>query len=104
VSTPRGQAGTEFSQGDFRKGEWSFYAGDSIIAAKSLVGRVVSIGTKDGLVFERSTVTAVDRGIMLLTGGESAAYGDHKLKPVTKVAVYIHDIARGFTCKEPGPE
>jgi hypothetical protein len=84
------------------QGAWGFYTNDlpgGYLAASDLPGKTVNIGTKDGEVFDTTTVTGFnDRtGVLTLTGGQTgAAYRDGPPVPLVIATVWINDIARGY--------
>ncbi|MCW2929885.1 MAG: hypothetical protein JWM19_847 [Actinomycetia bacterium] len=92
---PDGQV--PFYQGDLRRAGWSFESGGQLLAAADIVGQVVNIGTKDGLVYDSARVTALDerRGVLTVEGGQHAGLaGDPR--PTGTAEVMVYDIARGY--------
>lgn len=96
---PDGQV--PFYQGDLRCSEWSFESGGKLLAAALLVGQVVNIGTKNGLVYDSARVTALDarRGILTIEGGQYAGFAGEP-RPTGTDEVMVYDIARGYVHAE----
>jgi hypothetical protein len=92
-----------FSRGDLRLGQWSFwapgYGDEDLLPAARLVGKVVNIGTKDGIVYDAVTVTAFDdrKGILTVEGGQRGSAIRGGAEPLAgPEEVTIWDTARGY--------
>jgi hypothetical protein len=85
----------------WRHGEgWLLDGIDGPFPVTSLVGEVVNIGTKDGLVYESATVLEVtDDGSLTLTGGQYGSPYWEGREPVPldrEQPVWLYDVARGY--------
>ena len=80
--------------------DWVAWTAGDVVPLRALAGLTVSLGTKDGVVYEDVTVSSFDRrtGELTLTGGVfSHLYRDSAPVPlVTGAILHAHDIARGF--------
>jgi hypothetical protein len=79
---------------------YTAYTRDDVVPLAALVGRVVNLGSKNGLVYEGVTVAEFDqnRGELVLEGGASGVlYRDTEAIPLDRQArIYAHDVARGY--------
>lgn len=98
--------GTEhFSEGRLNSAnhQWGFHAATRFILAEEIVGRVVNIGTKDGLVLDSVTVHEFDpgTGIMIFRGGTKGwPHEDREPVPNEVARIYLPDVARGYLHSE----
>lgn len=98
-----------FSEGLYSSTQqaWGFHASDgTYLRADSLVGQVVNIGTKDGLVYEAVRVTGFREerlgSVLTVAGGlRGSAYGGGEPRPVASDDIDLWDIARGYVHKLP---
>jgi hypothetical protein len=84
-----------------RHGDWIAWTRDDVILLKDLVGKVVNICTKDGMVYEATTVTGIDNrwGLLTIEGGRCGRpiMEPGESDPVDKPEVIDpYDIARGY--------
>ncbi len=94
-------ARTLFTQGDHRgQRGWGFLTGDGHLPAAGLIGQIVNIGTKDGLVYDTCTVTAFDsrQGVLTVTGGRTGSpwAGGEPTPLGGEDQVQLWDIACGY--------
>ena len=89
---------TRFYQGSNRRGKWTFQTRDSLLPAGELVGSMVNIGTKDGVVFDSALVVSFNEqnGILTVDGGLRQAYSDPQPRPTGTAEISVHDVARGY--------
>lgn len=88
-----------FSDVDWRKGEWACYVDGRPVPLRDLVGKVVNIGTKDGLVYDSVQVTALAErtGYLTVEGGrKGGAYGGEVTGLAAPEDIIAWDIARGY--------
>lgn len=97
---------TRFYQGEQRRGRWSFYSRGNaeLIYAGDLVGRIVNMSTRNGMVYDSARVVAFDgsRGILHVDGGVRQSVSDVQPVPTRAAEVCVEDIARGFIHSLPG--
>lgn len=81
--------------------DWIAWTSDDVMLLKDLVGKVVNIGTKDGMLYEGTTVTGIDqrRGLLTIEGGRCGRplMEPGESDPVDEPEVIDpYDIARGY--------
>ena len=102
ATLPVGEERTCFSYVDYCSGEWRLITREGVkYPLAALVGLVVNIGTKDGLVYEGTRVTALDEraGRLTVEGGPCGRpfFEPGEADPVDEPEeVPAWDIARGF--------
>jgi hypothetical protein len=86
--------------------EWGYYvarADSDFLRIRDLTGKVVNVGTKDGLVYEAVTVVSFADGVLTIDGGRKGFPWSPE-RGVTEMtgpeAVHCHDIARGYVHPE----
>jgi hypothetical protein len=91
-----------FGNGDYsrRTGTYTFRTAHGDVPAAGLIGCRVNLGTKDGVVFEATTVTAADRDELVLEGGRMGwpyqpSQAPEPVRAGCRIA--ITEIARGYT-------
>src|SRR5262245_20294756 len=80
-------------------GAWELLGPDGYFPAADLVGQVVNIGSKDGVVFDATTVAGFNErtGMLMLDGGRiGSPYTDTAPRPVMNDLLRLHDLARGY--------
>ena len=83
---------------------FGFWTQDGFFAAADMIGPLVNIGSKDGVVFERTRITGVDaRGYLTLEGGRMGwPWQEREPEELHEPEqLWIYDIARGFIWREP---
>lgn len=82
--------------------EWIAWTKGDAMSLKGLVGKIVNIGTKDGMVYENTTVTSLDQsqGLLTIEGGRCGGrpvMEPGESDPVDEPEVIgPYDIARGY--------
>ena len=81
-----------------RRGDWGFYQnGDHFISMSDLVGKVVNVGTKDGVVYDTAMVTAFrDTGLLVLDLGRKGTIFNGAADMDGPEEIHCHEIARGY--------
>jgi|SRR5580693_3165051 hypothetical protein len=78
--------------------EYGFGTRYGFLPAADLVGCVVNLGDKGGVVYEAVTVTAAEDGALVLEGGRMGwLYQDRPPEPVAHETLPFTEVARGFT-------
>lgn len=82
---------------------WVCY-GDAVTPMADLVGKVVNIGTKDGVVYDTATVVSFsDSGTLVLEGGRKRSpWPPGATETEGREEIHCHDIARGYIHPEGG--
>jgi hypothetical protein len=103
-TNPATEPDVKFGAGDYirTRSAWGFFTADGqVLLADGLVGKTVNIGTKDGMVYDSTIVTAFDEqdGTLTLFGGLAASDLDNIVPVDGRRTIWIYDIARGYTHK-----
>ena len=90
-----------FGGGTFfhKAGGWGFYTSTGFLPAAELLGHKVNLGTKDGGVYEATTVIDFSEryGQLRVEGGRfGMAYTPGDVRPVGPEDVPVTEIARGY--------
>jgi hypothetical protein len=97
---PEGATPIDHPTWNRRLQDWGYLVGEIFHPMSDLIGTVVNIGTKDGVVYDTALVVAFrDAGMLVLDGGRKR----FPLSPERGVAsmegpedVHCNDIARGY--------
>lgn len=97
MSAPEGAV--YFGAVTLHQGRLTFY-GNPDVPIEELTGKLVNLGSKDGAVFERVTVTgADDRGVLSFEGGRTGWPWQPEREPVELPGtqyIWAYEVARGF--------